>query len=135
MSNSSIWSIDRALSGATTPGNWTWERWQWRGTPHSPKLQHYWRLITRLFCVIVTLVGGGGVLRIYRDTVSEFYSPTSQGVAELGHISVGHMAWYTDQGRCVLVLVAVSRGRLIWISRSRYLCRTLRVSGSRPLRL
>ena len=36
MSNNFIWSIDRTLSGATTPGpEWTWERWQWRGTPHS----------------------------------------------------------------------------------------------------
>ena len=31
---------------------WTWERWQWRGTPHSPKLQHCWNLTIRLFSVI-----------------------------------------------------------------------------------
>ena len=29
-----------------------WERWQWRGTPNSPKLQHYWTLTIRLFRVI-----------------------------------------------------------------------------------
>ena len=34
---SSIWPIDRALSGATTPEQWTWERWQYRGTLHYPK--------------------------------------------------------------------------------------------------
>ena len=37
---------------------WTWE--QWRGTPHSPKLQHCWNLTIRLFSVISrTLVRGG----------------------------------------------------------------------------
>ena len=30
----------------------TWERWQWRSTPHFPKLQHYWSLTIRLFSVI-----------------------------------------------------------------------------------
>ena len=31
---------------------WTWERWQWRDTTHSPKLQHNWNLAIRLICVI-----------------------------------------------------------------------------------
>ena len=31
---------------------WTWERRQWRGTPHSPKLQYYRSLTIRLFSVI-----------------------------------------------------------------------------------
>ena len=31
---------------------WTWEQWQWTGTWHSPKLQHYWNLTIRLFRVI-----------------------------------------------------------------------------------
>ena len=35
-----------------TGPEWIWERWQWRGTPHSPKLQHYWNFSIRLFCVI-----------------------------------------------------------------------------------
>ena len=39
---------------------WTWERWQWRGTPHFPKLQHYWSL-TILFDIISrTRFGKGG---------------------------------------------------------------------------
>ena len=40
---------------------WPWERWQWRGTLHSPKLQHYWSLTIRLFNVISghSLVVGG----------------------------------------------------------------------------
>ena len=39
---------------------WTWESWQWRGTPHDPKLQHYLSLTIRLFNVISrTLIGWG----------------------------------------------------------------------------
>ena len=35
------------------------KRWQWRGTPHSPKLLHCWNLTIRLFCIISrTLVWG-----------------------------------------------------------------------------
>ena len=29
-----------------------WEQWQWIGTSYSPKLQHYWNLIIRLFSVV-----------------------------------------------------------------------------------
>ena len=36
------------------------EQWQWRGTPHFPKLQHWWNFTIRLFSVISrTLVRGG----------------------------------------------------------------------------
>ena len=31
---------------------WIWEWWQWRGTMHSPKPQHYWNLTIRLFSII-----------------------------------------------------------------------------------
>ena len=31
---------------------WTRERWQWRGAPRFPKLQHLWNLTIRLFSVI-----------------------------------------------------------------------------------
>ena len=49
---------------------WIRERWQWRGTLHSPK--HYWSLIIRLFCVIYrTLVGR--VLLLCRNAGSVFY--------------------------------------------------------------
>ena len=42
-------------------------RWQWRGTPHSPKLQHCWNLTIRLFSVISrTLVMGGGLTPLQR---------------------------------------------------------------------
>ena len=53
---------------------WTKERWQWRSTPHSSKLQHYYSLTTRLFSVISrTLVLG--ILPFFRDAVRVFYSP------------------------------------------------------------
>ena len=39
---------------------WTLEQWQWKGTPHSPKIQHYWTLTIRLFSLIIrTLIRGG----------------------------------------------------------------------------
>ena len=54
---SSIWSIDGTLIRwyrARVDQEW----WQWRGTPHSPKLHHYWNITIRLFNVISrTLVG------------------------------------------------------------------------------
>ena len=58
---SSIQPIDRTLIRCYHPGSeWTLERWQWRGAPHSPKFQHRWNLTIRLFSVISrTLVGGG----------------------------------------------------------------------------
>ena len=74
---SSIWPIDRTLSGATTPdqsepGN--------SGNVHSPKLQHYWNLTIRLFSVIFrTLVGSIGVLPLCREAVSVFYTPSQLG--------------------------------------------------------
>ena len=55
MSNSSIWPIDRNFSGAITSDQWTWEWWQWRSTPHYPKLQHYWNLTIR--CSLMSYPG------------------------------------------------------------------------------
>ena len=48
---------------------WTWERWQSKGTPHFLKLQNYWGLTIRLFSFISrTLIGG--LLPLCRDAVS-----------------------------------------------------------------
>ena len=55
---------------------WTWERWQWSGTPHLPTLQHCWNLIIRLFSVIIRTLVRGGVLPLCREAVSVFYSPS-----------------------------------------------------------
>ena len=52
------------LSGS----KWTWEQWLWRGTPHSPDLQHYCCFVIRLFNVIFrTLIVW--VLPFNKDTV------------------------------------------------------------------
>ena len=53
---------------------WTWERWQWRGTPHSPKPLHHWNLTIRLFSVISRILVRGG-LPLCRGAVNVFYSP------------------------------------------------------------
>ena len=44
----------------------TWERWQWRGTLHSSKLQHYRNFIIRLFNVISRTFVMGGVTSMQR---------------------------------------------------------------------
>ena len=82
----SIWPIDRTLSGAITPIQSTWKRWQWRGTPYSPKHQHYCSLTIGLFSVNSrTLIGG--VLLLSRDAVGVFYCPSRLGKYLLaGHI-------------------------------------------------
>ena len=61
---------------------WTWEQWQWRGTPHSPKLQHCWNLTIRLFSVISRRLVRGGGLPLCRGAVSVFYSPSWLGNLE-----------------------------------------------------
>ena len=66
MSNSSIWAKDWTLSGAT---EWTWEQWQWRFTPHSQNLHHYWNLTIRLFNVIYRTFVGGGSYLIYSRSI------------------------------------------------------------------
>ena len=71
---SSIWLIGRTLLSATTMGQ-TWEQWQWKGTLHSPKHQHYWSPTIRFFSVISrTFVVG--VLLFCRDAVGVFCSPS-----------------------------------------------------------
>ena len=53
----------------------TWQQWKWRGTPHSPKPQHYWGLTIRLFSVISrALIKLGGFLHMCRNAVSVFSS-------------------------------------------------------------
>ena len=39
-----------------------WKQWQWKSTPHSPKLKYYWSLTIRLFSVILKTLVTGGVL-------------------------------------------------------------------------
>ena len=73
----SIWLIDTTLFRCYYAGpEWTWERWQSWGTPHSPKLQHYWNLTNRLFSVISRrlVVRRGGCLPLCRGAVGIFFS-------------------------------------------------------------
>ena len=55
----------------------TWKRWQWRGTTHSPKSQHYESLTISMSSVILTtfILGGWGLTPLY----SVFCSPTRLG--------------------------------------------------------
>ena len=55
------------------------EQWQLRGTPHSPKLQHYWNLTIRLFSVIQD-TRWWSVLSFCRGVVGVFYSPSRLGI-------------------------------------------------------
>ena len=50
-----------------------------KGSPHSPKLQHYWNLNIRLLSVISRTLVEGGVLHLSREAVSVFYSPSPMG--------------------------------------------------------
>ena len=59
---------------------------QWRRTPHSPKLQHYWSLTIRIFSVMSRILGWE-VWRLCRDSVGVFYSPSW-----LGHKTVFTMS-------------------------------------------
>ena len=80
---SSIWPIDRKPIRCYHSGpEWTWEWWQWRGTLHSPKPQHYWNLTIRLFRVIFRIligVCGEEVLPFCREAVGVFYSSSQLG--------------------------------------------------------
>ena len=69
---SSIWPIDWTLSYATAQQEWTWERWQWRGTLSSAKLQPFWNHTIKLSSVISrTLICG--VFPLCRVKVNVFY--------------------------------------------------------------
>ena len=69
---SSIWPMDRAYHSGP---EWTWERWQWRSTPHPQKLQHYWKLTIRLFSVISGR-SLKGVLPLCIGPIGVFHSPS-----------------------------------------------------------
>ena len=70
---------------------YTWEQWQWRGTLHSLKPQHYWSLTIRFRVICRTLVAG--VLLFCRDAVSVFYSPTNWAKRSLWCNGYRHWKW------------------------------------------
>ena len=71
---------------------------------HSPRLQHYWNLIIRLFSVISRTLVWAGVLFLCRDVVSVFYSPNRLGndMTGLNNIQVS-MYLYVFAYVCVLL--------------------------------
>ena len=91
---SSILPIDRTLIRCYYSGpEWTWERWQWRGIPHSPKLQHCWNLTIRLFSVISRTLVWGWVLPLCRKAVGVFYSPSRLGKLFCWVLSILSLIW------------------------------------------
>ena len=58
---------------------WTWERWQWRATLHSSKLQHHWNLTIRLFSVISRNTRMWGSYSSAKVQSVYFYSPSRVG--------------------------------------------------------
>ena len=62
---------------------WTREHWQWRSTLYSPKLQHYWSLLIRLFNAIPRTFIGGEVVPLSRDAVGLFVCPSWLGYVKM----------------------------------------------------
>ena len=78
MSSSSIWPIDKNLSGSTTPSQRESGSNCNEGVLYIPLKLQGWIIAIRLFNVISkTLVGG--VLHLSRNPVGVFYSPNRQG--------------------------------------------------------
>ena len=89
MSSSSIWPIDRTLSGATTPSqSGLGNNGKKRASPHSPKPQRYWSLTIKLFNVPSRTVIWG-VLSFRRNEVSEFYNPRRLGFTSMSKLQTG----------------------------------------------
>ena len=59
---------------------WTWERWQWRGTPNSPKLQHYWSLAIRWSNVLPSTLIGCGINPLHRCSWCILHTPTDKAI-------------------------------------------------------
>ena len=70
-----------------SPEEWTWERWQWKGTLYSLKLQHYRSFTIRLFNVISRTLIREVLLRS-RDAAGTYYRPKPPGLVIF---SVGYL--------------------------------------------
>ena len=98
---SSIWRIDRILSGSTSPGqSGPGSDGNQGSTLHSPKLQHYWNLTIRLFNVI------------FRKIVSRgsYSSVEKQSVYSTGLVSRNNIPHFEAQksrrtSKCVLITI------------------------------
>ena len=79
----SIWPIDRTHIRCYHSGpEWTWMRWQWRGTPHSLKIQHYRNLTIRLFLYHIQVILQRSSLCIQQP------QPTEQTITEVYFLQV-----------------------------------------------
>ena len=58
---------------------WTWERWQWRGTLDFLKLQYYWSFTIRWFGIKSRRLRRGGLL-LCKDAIGVFYRPRLTGL-------------------------------------------------------
>ena len=87
---SSIWSLERTLMCYHYRPVWTWERWQWRGTLYSPKLQHYWNYTIRLFSVIAGHSLGRGLIPLQRSS-QWILQPQPNGQTD-AEVALEHMA-------------------------------------------
>ena len=85
MSYSSIWPI--VIRCYHSKPEWTWERWQWRDTPHSPKCLYYWNLTIKLLCVIPrTLVREGSCP--YAEIQSVYFIAEANWAKKFGLLSL-----------------------------------------------
>ena len=110
MQHSSIWPIDRTLSGAITLGQSGPGRNDNEGI-----LQHSWNLNIRLFNIISRiLVEGGGVLPLCRDAAGLFYSPSWLGCFTFCFIIKYKLN--VNQNSMVIVVLEASRKCEICIS-------------------
>ena len=84
MANSSIWPIDRTLSGVTTPGQSGPGSDGNEGVLCNPKkLKDYWSITIRLFSIITrTLIGENGGGSYLSAEMQSVYSTASADWAE-----------------------------------------------------
>ena len=107
--------MDRALSGATIPG---------QSGPGSngnegvlgipPKLQHHWSLTIRLFRVICRTLIGVGVLALSKDAVGVFYNLSRLGKTQIELFLL-----------CCFFLMFSTKSELNLASRGNVLCKKM----------
>ena len=77
---------------------WTWERWQWRGTPHSQRLQHCWNFTIRLFTVLSrTLMGGSYPSAAKQSVYSSAPADWAKGCLLIGNYTRILCTFWTNQ--------------------------------------
>ena len=104
---------------------WTWEQWQWRSTPHSPKLQNYWNLTIRLLNVISrTLVVGGSYSSVEKQLV--YSTAPADWATCLSNISSFMHLWVLQKCECLvhslLSPTVLSSFVLWWVTTDTFLC-------------